>query len=309
MSRSDDLKKFRETNFITYLENNGMSFDSDVAKGEKIKLCSSDDFSSVVFEFEEKYNDEKAPVMIGHVGGFYVTATLAGLAENISLSKPYVLFFDRKDANIQNAIYNTLLMKSCNSKEQYICRLFGLSSCDMVKALKPSLYVSFIEEILKDNEELQNAEKKEKKNVLQRLYKEDRDNIDKQIKEKFVNHVLIEQLLRREFSLAKIEKYAENRKYDPQNHYEHLLKYTRGKLSSKEFEVFEKLASHMTNYLSKGDNYKYLVKYLTADIKKNGENHILANNEIFEGYKNLFVGRGSYVKFVPGVDISKQNGV
>ena len=90
MSISDDLKKFRETNFITYLETKGLSFVWDIAKGEKIKLCSSDDFTSVVQEFEEKYKDEKAPVMIGHVGGFYVTATLAGLAENISLSKPYV---------------------------------------------------------------------------------------------------------------------------------------------------------------------------------------------------------------------------
>ena len=126
MARSDDLKKFRETSFITYLENNGISFDSEIAKGEKVKLCSSDDFTSVVQEFEEKYTDEKAPVMIGHVGGFYVTASLAGLSEHISTTKPYILFFDRKDANVQNAIYNTLLMKACTSKEQYICRLFGL---------------------------------------------------------------------------------------------------------------------------------------------------------------------------------------
>ena len=88
MARNDDLKRFREANFITYLENNGVSFDEDIAKGERVKLCSSDDFRGLVREFKEKYGDTKAPVMIGHVGGFYVTATLAGLADNISTSTP-----------------------------------------------------------------------------------------------------------------------------------------------------------------------------------------------------------------------------
>ena len=309
MARSDDLKRFREASFITYLENNGISFDSEIAKGEKVKLCSSDDFTTVIKDFEEKYTDEKAPVMIGHVGGFYVTASLAGLSEHASSSKPYVLFFDRKDANIQNAIYNTLLMKACTSKEQYICRLFGLSSVDMVKALKPSLYADFIEAIVFEPEEIQYTTKKERKEILKERYEADKENIDKKIKATFVNHVLIEQLLSTEFSLSKIEKYASNRKYDPQNHYEHLLKYTRNKLPKKEFEVFKKLAGHMTDYLARGDNYKDLVKYLCADIRKNGDKHILANDDIFEGYQNLFAGRGSYVKFVPGVDISTKAGV
>ena len=309
MARSEDLKKFRESSFISYLEKNGMSFDNEIPKEEKVKLCSSDDFTTVVKEFEEKYMDEKAPVMIGHVGGFYVTATLAGLSENISKSKPYILFFDRKNANIQNAIYNTLLMKACTSKEQYICRLFGLSSVDMVKALKPSQYVGYIEQIYADREELQDVPRKEKKEILKKLYEENQEEVDKQIKERFVNHVLIEELLTKEFSLSKIEKYAKTKKYDEQNHYEHLLKYTRKKLTPKEFEVFKKLAANMTSYLARGENYKDLVKYLTADIKKNGDKHILANNEIFEGYKRLFTGRGSYVKFVPDVDISTQKGV
>ena len=309
MARSDDLKKFRETSFITYLENNGISFDSEIAKGEKVKLCSSDDFTSVVQEFEEKYTDEKAPVMIGHVGGFYVTASLAGLSEHISTTKPYILFFDRKDANVQNAIYNTLLMKACTSKEQYICRLFGLSSVDMVKALKPSLYGDFIEATVFDPEELQFTSKKDRKDILKARYAENQEEIDKKIKETFVNHVLINQLLATEFSLSKIEKYAKAKKYDSQNHYEHLLKYTRNKLPKAEFEAFKKIAGHMTDYLARGDNYKDLVKYLCADIRKNGEQHILANDDIFEGYQRLFNGRGSYVKFVTGVDISTQKGV
>ncbi len=308
MARSEDLRKFRETNLITYLEKNGITFDSEIGKGEKVKLCSSDDFTGMASEFADKFGDEKAPIMIGHVGGFYVTASLAGLSEHISMTKPYVLFFDRKDANVQNAIYNTLLMKACTSKEQYICRLFGLSSVEMVKALKPSLYVSYIEEILADKIE-DVKDKKERKELLKSLYELDQKNIDIEIKKRFVNHELIDELFKKEFSLAKIEKYAKSKKYDESDHYEHLLKYTRNKLSKREFEVFKKLASHMTSYLARGDNYQDLVKYLTADIKKNGDKHILANTDIFEGYQNLFRGKGSYVKFVSGIDISTGKGV
>ena len=309
MARSEDLRKFRETNLITYLENNGITFDSEIGKGEKVKLCSSDDFSTMIKEFQDEYEGEKAPIMIGHVGGFYVTASLAGLSEHISTTKPYVLFFDRKDANVQNAIYNTLLMKACTSKEQYICRLFGLSSVEMVKALKPSLYVSYIEAVLAGRPELLKAkDKKERKEILKQLYLADKKNIDIEIKKKYVNHELIDELFRREFSLTKIQKYVKNKKYDEQDHYEHLLKYTRNKLSKREFEVFKKLASHMTSYLARGDNYQDLVKYLTADIKKNGDMHILANDNIFEGYQRLFKGRGSYVKFVSGIDISTSKG-
>ena len=310
MARSEDLRKFRETNLITYLDNNEISFDSEIGKGEKVKLCSSDDFTGMINDFSEKFGEQKAPVMIGHVGGFYVTASMAGLAKHLCTTNPYILFFDRKDANLQNAIYNTLLMKACTSKEQYICRLFGLSSVEMVKALKPSLYVSYIEEVLGDREELKDVKsKKEKKEILKSLYEQEQDTIDVEIKKKFVNHELIEDLFKKEFSLTKIEKYAKNKKYDKEDHYEHLLKYTRNKLSKREFEVFKKVASHMTSYLARGDNYQDLVKYLTADIKKNGDRHILANKDIFEGYQSLFKGKGSYVKFLSGIDISTGKGV
>ena len=315
MARNDDLKRFREANFITYLENNGVSFDEDIAKGERVKLCSSDNFKELAREFREKYEDTKAPAIIGHVGGFYVTATLAGLSDNISTSKPYVLFFDRKDANIQNAIYNTLLMKACRSKEQYICRLFGLSSVDVVKALKPELYKKFIAKVLEGHPDLFDEDgkplnAKDKKEIITRLYNRNSKELDKQIKEEYIDHVLVEDILASEdFSMSKIERYAKKKKYDPVDHYNHLVKYTEGKLLPREQEVFKKLAAHMTKYLAKDSNYEDLVKYLALDIKKNGECHILTDNEIFEGYKRLFNKRGSYVKFVPGVDISTQKGV
>ena len=39
-----------------------------------------------------------------------------------------------------NALFNTLLMNSCDTKEEYITALFNLSPVDIVKALKPALY-------------------------------------------------------------------------------------------------------------------------------------------------------------------------
>ena len=309
MARSEDLKKFRETSFITYLENNGMSFDSEIAKGEKVKLCSSDDFTDVAKEFEEKYGYDKAPVMIGHVGGFYVTASLAGLSEQISATKPYVLFFDRKDANVQNAIYNTLLLKSCSSREQYICKLFNISPADIIKALKPSLYVDYIEEVLSEEYDFHGLTRKEKKEVIQELYEQDKEKIDLEIKENHINRIFIDQILEQDFNLTKIAKYAQKKKYDANEHYELLKKHAMKFMTKKEQEVFLKLASHITSYLSRGDNYQDLIYYLTEDIKKNGDYHILANDDIFEGYQDLFTGRGSYVKFVSGIDISTQKGV
>ena len=121
MGRSQELKKFRETSLISYLEKNGVTFNSEIAKGEKVKLCSIDDFVDVIDEFEGKYSEQNAPMMISHVGGFYVTASLAGLSTNVCTTKPYILFFDRKHANVENALFNTLLMKSCEKKEECPC--------------------------------------------------------------------------------------------------------------------------------------------------------------------------------------------
>lgn len=311
MTRSQDLKKFRETSVVTYLENHGFNFNSKIDRDEKIKLCSSDDFTSVIEEFTEKYDGGKAPIMISHVGGFYVTASLAGLSENIcSVSKPYVLFFDRKSANIQNALFNSFLMQICDSKEEYICTLFNLSNIDIVKALKPAVYVSFIEEILSRNTEFVELSRKEKKETLKTLYEKDKENIDKEIASKFVNVQLVSEILHNDFNLGKIEKYAEKLNYDDKVHYELLKSLATGKLKGKKYTTFCHLANNITEYLSRNDNYRDLVNYLVSDIKINGENHILANNAIFEGYRSLFNKKGgSTVKFVSGIDISSQTGV
>ena len=309
MARSQDLKRFRETHFISYMDNQEMSFDSEISKSERVKLCSSDDFNEIAEEFEDKYSYGKAPMMIGHVGGFYVTASLAGLAERVCTSKPYVLFFDRKHANIENAIFNTLLMKTCATKEEYITKLFGLSRADIIKALKRSLYDSYVERVLSKSQDFSELNAKEKKEQVKTLYKQRQEDIDREIEKTFITDAQIEQLLTDEFNLAKIKNYAEAKPYDPVAHALLLTKHVKDKLDKREYEVFTKLVSHITAYLSRGQNYHDLLRYLIEDIKKNGEHHILANDAIFAGYKSLFPAKGSYVKFVSGIDISTKKGV
>ena len=83
-----------------------------------------------------------------------------------------------------------------------------------------------------------------------------------------------------------------------------------GKLSREHLSLFEPLALSMTDYLSKKDNYLDLVKYLLIDIQTNSDNHILTNDEIFNGYKSLINSRGqSAIKFMPGIDISTDAGI
>ena len=309
MARSQDLKKFRETNFISYMENQGMSFDSEISKSETVKLCSSDDFKDVSEKFEDRYVYDKAPMMIGHVGGFYVTASLAALAETICSSKPYLLFFDRKMANVENAILNTLLMKASISKEEYIVKLFNLSMTDVVKALKPSLYNNLVERILESYDEFKKLSKREKKESFEMFYHQRASEVDAKVDAYFVEDPEVYKILIDEFNLDKIRKYAENKPYHSFEHANLLLEHVKNKLDKKEYEVFLKLTKHITNYLGRDENFKSLLRYLPEDIKKNGSRHILANDELFEGYKNLFAGRGSYVKFVSGIDISTQKGV
>ena len=309
MGRSQELKRFRETSLMSYLEKNGVTFNSEIAKGEKVKLCSIDDFVDVIDEFENKYSDQNAPMMISHVGGFYVTASLAGLSTNVCTTKPYILFFDRKHANVENALFNTLLMKSCETKEEYITTLFNLSPVDVVKALKPALYGTYIEQELEEDKEYSELSRQAKREQLKEKYHQNQKEIDEAIREKYISDDFLRNLLDLEFNLAKIEKYAKNKPYHEHLHYNLLKEKAKNKLNAKEYGTFCHLASHMTEYLARSQNYLDLVRYLTEDIKKNGEKHILASDSIYKGYNSLFSKKGSYVKFVSGIDISKEEGV
>lgn len=312
IKRSKRLRGFKETKINNFLKKYGIVIPTQIDKSEKIKLCSSDDFSSVASAFIDKYSDNKAPTMIGHVGGFYVSASLAGMAANIckNNSKPYVLFFDKKIGNVQNSLFNTLLMQACESKEKYITTLFGLTDVDIIKALNPSLYVSYIEEVLSKDESFNELNKKRKKKVLKVLYEKDKDEIDRKIKESFIAESIVNDVLKNNFNLEKIVKFASFKPYDGINHYDILVQLAEKGLDNDTFNLFKKLASNITEYLSIKERYQELLKYLPADIKLNHTNHILANDSIYNGYRSLIDKSGKgYIKFVSGIDISKEQGV
>lgn len=310
--RSRRLRGFKEIKINNFLKKYGVVVPMQIDKNEKIKLCSSDDFSSVASDFIDKYSDNKAPTMIGHVGGFYVAASLAGIAADIckTNSKPYMLFFDKKIGNVQNGLFNTLLMQICDTKERYITSLFGLTDADIIKALNPALYVSYIEEVLSKDEAFDELNKKEKKSVLKTLYEEKKEEIDKEIKEHFINTSTVNNVLKSNFNLGKIVKYAGSKPYNGIQHYDTLVELASGELDNDSLTLFKKLASNMTEYLSIKERYQELIKYLPADIKLNNDHHILTNDSIYNGYTSLTDKSGKgYVKFVSGIDISKEQGV
>lgn len=316
MARSYDLKSFKEADLISYMDKSGMSFEQDIPKGVKVKLCSSDSFGAMAEEVMDEFAYEKAPIMISHVGGFYVTASLAGMAVRDCISKPHILFFDRKHANVENALFNTFLMKACETKEEYIARLFNLSNGDIVRVLKPSAYESFIERVILESDKYDEIDReairylgKEKREIVDRIYHENKTEIDIAIEDGLISDDYTRGILASEFNLTKLKNYAAKKSYNPITHGVLLANQAKGRLDKKEHELFLKLVSHITSYLSRPGNYKDLVYYLPEDIAKNGEQHILANDEIYDGYKSLFLNRGSFVKFISGIDISTQKGV
>ena len=279
-------------------------------KNEKIKLCSSDDFTNAAKFFEEKYSSKDAPLILSQVGGFYVIASLTGIANQVCKNKPSILFFDRKDNNIKNALYNTLLIKSCSCKEEYITALFGLSNTNIIKALKPKDYFNYIKEVLSLDNDFSDLTAEEKKEQIKILYHDDKENIDKQIEEIFITDELVKIALKNDFNINKIVKYAKKQKYDKNAHYELLINKTKGSLDSKMFKTFKMLANNMTEYLAQKENYKDLLKYLSADLKLNGDYHILNNDEYYNSYQKMITRKGTgNIKFLPNIDISNSKGV
>ena len=306
------IRSFRETKITSFLDKHNSNITSRFNKNEKIKLCSSDDFRSVAEEVTEKYSDNDAPTIISHVGGFYVTASLAGLSKSISKSnsKPKVLFFDKKTNNVINGLFNTLLIKVCENKEKYISTLFGLDNTDVIKALNPSLYYSFIEKVLELEDDFASLNKKEKKDAIKKVYELKKDDIDLIIEKEFLTDEIISRVIADNFDLNKIVKYASKKPYNSKAHYSELLKLVENKLDNETNNLFKILASDITEYLSNSKNYEDLLNYLPKDIKLNSDYHILANDNIYEGYRTLIdnYGRGS-IKFVSGIDIGKEKGV
>ena len=277
---------------------------------ERIKLCSSDDFNDLSMSFKNIQKKKKAPIMISQVGGFYVMASLAGHAASNSRTKPVLLFFDRKTNNIANAIYNTLLMQACDTKEKYITTLFGLDEKDIIIALDKNKYIEYIVQVYKEKEDTTNVDRKRIKIKALRKYRENQDEYDEIISKEHDLPHRAKRELEENFNIVNIEKYARNEGYDKDRHLEIINKAVDGKLSKEHKELFDSIAKSMTEYLSKNNNYDDLVKYLSKDIQINENNHILSNDYIYEGYKSLINKKGhSAVKFVPGIDISTDIGI
>ncbi len=312
----EKFKKLREEDLVSFASKYHCEIPNTFHKNERIKLCSSDDFNGVSEEYKRKF-DEKAPVILSHVGGFYVTASLAGYSANKGkkTEKPTVIFFDRKGNNVQNAIYNTLLLKCSESKEKYICNLFGLNDCDIVKALNPEIYFSYVKETLsseisdffgpdaKISQKLMNQKLKE-------LYKISEDEIDEKIIKKYLSSKKVSDIIESDFNYQRIVKYSKSHKYDPEKHFEILRNASKDKLRGKVRDTFLNVARSMTNYLTNDQNYSDLIKYLSKDLKLNGRNHILANDKIFEGFKTLINRNGcGNIKFLNNIDINTQKGI
>ena len=306
---SSKKKSFKQKKMVEFLHeyagDNSLKFTD-----ERIKLCSSDDFNEVSENFKKIQKSKKAPIMISQVGGFYVMASLAGYAAANSRTKPVLLFFDKKTNNVANAIYNTLLMQAIDTKERYIATLFGLDDKDIIISLDENKYIDYIIQVYKEKEDITGIKADRIKVKALRKYRENREEYDEIIaKEHDLAHRAMREL-EENFNVANIEKYASKKKYDKDKHLEMINKAIEGKLSRENRELFEPIAKSMTEYLSREDNYSDLVKYLSKDIQKNSDNHILCNNNIYNGYKSLINKKGqTSVKFVPGVDISTDIGV
>ncbi len=310
MSNSVRLKKFRTTGIPAFFKKYSLTSDVKISKGEKVKLCSSDDFNAVAKDFENKFAYGKGPVIVSNVGGFYVAASLLGTAASKCTTKPYAFFFDKKSGNTLNALYNSLLIKACDTKEGYIKYLFGIDDVDLIKAIKPSAYSGFIEQVLNEDPDFASLTKKEKREVLKTRYERDKENIDALIKTQFIDgNVFLKKRALDDFSLAKIVNYCKKRQYDPEKHLKMLIEKAEKKLRGEELALFKKCAEKMVNYISYKGNYQDLVKYLLEDIKLNEEHHILANDDIFKGFKSLFNVKGSYIKFIQGIDLSTAKSV
>ena len=146
---------------------------------ERIKLCSSDDFNDLSESFKKLQSNKKAPIMISQVGGFYVMASLAGYAASNSRTKPVLLFFDKKINNTANAIYNTLLMQACNTKERYVATLFGFDNKDIIISLNKNKYIDYIIQVYKEKEDTTGIKADRIKVKALREYKENREEYDK----------------------------------------------------------------------------------------------------------------------------------
>jgi hypothetical protein len=297
-SRSERLKKLEILTIAQFLKKYSNISNFHLDKEHKVKLCSSDTFTAAVKDLSEKYRDKETPIIMSHVSGFYEIATLAGLTANTCKegTKPFVLFFDRDINNVQNAIFNSLLINISENKDDFLIKLFGLSKIDVIKAFNLKEYSQLLK---KANEAAgDNAFSNEKE-------------VEKYIEKNYIDDEMINNILKDEFKFKKLENYImESNNYDADNHYKLLINAAKGHLNQPTLKLFKMVAENICDYLAIGDNYHNFIGYLSDNLKLNVDNHILNNDEIFTGYKSLLLSNGAgNIKFLPGIDISTPEGL
>lgn len=310
MSKSVRFKTFRNKSIPGFISEYSNGKFKNIPKGEKIKLCSSDEYKTAAENFFQEEKNTKNPVMIGNVGGFYVAASLAGMmAAKSNSSKPYLLLFDKKNGNMQNAIFNSYLVQISATKEEYLKNLFGFNDLDIIKALAPKEFDELLEEYYV-NGDYSGLTKTERKKYIKDTYLKNQDKVDKELLEHYISPELMTKIYKEYYDVSKLAKYASKKEYNSEEHYNNLIELASQKLNKEDLELFLMVAKNITDYLATDKNYHDLVKYLSADIKLNKEKHLLGSDSIYNGYKSLFYKKGSgFVKFLPGIDVSNKKGV
>lgn len=298
LSKKERLKLLKKQTITQFIKEYDTSLDFQLDKEHKVKLCSSDSFEDAAQALSDKYQDKESPVIMGHVSGFYEIATLAGLtAETCKKgTKPFVLFFDRGLNNVQNAIFNSLLIKISDNKEDFLTKLFALNKIDIVKAFTPKIYYQFL-----------------KKAVEEKLVdiSSPADEIDKFIEKTYIDDTIIYDTLTEKFTFKKLEEYVTGiANYNADDHYDQLVREAKKHLNKEMLDLFKTTARNICDYLGTDNNYHDFIGYLAADLKRNSDGHILNRDDIFDGYKTLLSYNGSgNVKFLPGIDISTPEGL
>ncbi len=291
------LKDLKRQTITQFLETTKCSLPSGLDENQKVKLCSTNKFIDTTEYLSQKYSTTKYPIIIGQVSGFYETASLVGemVSNRNKKAKPFLLFFDRNENSIQNAIFNSLLIKISDNNREFLTSLFGLKKVDIVRAFTPKKYQQYIVEVLKEeviNPSLSNEEK------------------DQIIEEKYLTEGLIQTILEEKFTLNKLVNYAKEMNYNAESHYNLLLSKVNKRLSKEMLELFKNISHNICNHLEVNDNFQNMINDLSESIKVNGKKHILNNDEIFAGYKSMLLKNGSgNVKFLPGIDINTPKGL
>lgn len=266
-------KELRNMNFFEFIKQHQESLEETIV--DNSMNLTSNKFTDSSINLLEKYGELKKTRILSDVKNFYETASLAGEINSLHEKKygASILFVDKADNKSKMALFNTLLMTMCNTKEKYLSLLFGLENDELLKALDPKKYKLYLEGSL------------------------DKDEFIKTIKHNF--------------DITKLKKYLdENKIYNQEAHYEMLTKKAANILEEDIYKEFKILAKEVTNYLGENNEYINLVNDLFTNIKENDKNHILGNNEIYSGFKKLVSpnGKGN-VKFLTNIDLTTKKGL